>query len=547
MHRGSGSSDEAAPGRPPVARYWDLARRLGVTARQGKPLREFLDDVGGSLLAFTAADQVEIWLRTRGMVVRHVSAAASPDEPHFTAPWQPPPSDDLEARCLAVLDDGATDPALSDDRHLLLPLGPEPEGPDSFGVVALALGPDTLARLDLPLLAEVVLDLSQAMGVRRANASLRERMKELDFLYRMALIVEQPGTTLDEVVQRIVETVPGAWLHPEHAWVRLEMGDAVYSAGGRPQQGPRLSAGVLAAGSRRGRLDVGYTVELPPMDDGPFLVEEQALIDVVAREIALIIERHEVAEESQKLEEQLEHTERLATIGELAAGIGHELNDPLNNILGYARFIARRQDLPPEVRRDADIVVTSALHARDTIRQLLTFARRMPQQRTELLLGDVVADALPLLAALCAKPGIQLKTELADGLPPVSADPGQLRQVLVNLVSNAAHAMPDGGRVTITASGADADDHVRLVVEDTGIGMSGEEARNAFLPFYTTREHGTGLGLAVVHGIVAAHGGEIHLDTRPGQGSRFEMVLPAAARAAAAPAAAAPAPTDHGS
>jgi two-component system, NtrC family, sensor kinase len=279
---------------------------------------------------------------------------------------------------------------------------------------------------------------------------------------------------------------------------------------------------------------VGYTEELPPMDNGPFLAEEQTLISTVAREIALIVERQEIAEESRRLEAQLEHAERLATIGELAAGVGHELNDPLNNILGYASFIARHEGLPEEVTRDAHIVVTSAMHARDVIRQLLTFARRMPQQRTELQLGDVVTAALPLLRALCAQSGTQVRTELASGLPPVSADPDQLRQVLVNLVANAAHAMPDGGRVTITTEADDDADAVCIVVQDTGCGMTEDLARDAFLPFFTTRDGGTGLGLPVVHGIVSAHGGTVRLESQVGKGSRFEISIPAASKEAVA-------------
>lgn len=530
MHHASGLPPRAGKGRPAAARYWELARRLGAPARQGRPLRDFLDVAGREILDFTGARDVAIWLRTRGALVRHLTREGSP-EAEFSAPWRPPAEGDVDERCLDMLDAPAPAPALvpGEDPHLLLPLDSEPEGPGSAGAIAIGLPPEHLLDLDVPLLEEVIRDLSLAVGSRKANASLRERMKELDCLYRMALIVEEPAMGLEEVLQRILEVLPDAWLHPDRVWLRLELGAATYVAGGEPRRDPRLSADVVTAGKRLGTLSVGYTADMPPMDDGPFLSEERALIRTVAREIALIVERQEIAEESRRLEEQLEHAERLATIGELAAGIGHELNDPLNNVLGYARFIARREDLPEEVRRDADIVVTSAMHARDVIRQLLTFARRMPQQRTDLLVGDVVTDALPLLRALAAKSGTEIRPELAPDLPPVSADAGQLRQVVVNLVANAVHAMPDGGRVTITTA-ADEDDGVRLVIEDTGSGMPDDVARDAFLPFFTTREGGTGLGLAVVHGIVSAHGGSIQLESELGKGTRFLIRFPAAAR-----------------
>lgn len=514
--------------RPGAAPYWELARRIGVPARQGKPLREFLDDAGREILAFTGADEVQIWLRRGDMLVRHAIRAADAGQSRFTAPWCPPPADTLEAHCLAALRGDAPASEALDDRSLLLPLGRDFEGVGSAGVLALTLPRRARDRLDPTLLQEVVHDLAVDIGVRRVHASLRERMKELNCLYRMALIVEQPASSLDEVLRGIVEIVPGAWLHPDHAWVRLEIGEVVHGAGGVPQEGPQLSADVVVGGTRRGTLRVGYTGEMPPMDEGPFLAEEQALIRTVAREIALIIERHEAAAEGRRLEARLQHAERLATIGELAAGVGHELNDPLNNILGYAGFIKRREDLPPEVQRDAEVVVTSALHARDTIRQLLTFARRIPQQRTELRLEDVVSEALPLLNALRASAPVQIRTELHPGLPPVRADVGQMRQVVVNLVSNAVHAMPDGGRVTVTTRPAPGQPAVQLVVEDTGTGMTPDVARDAFLPFFTTRANGTGLGLAVVHGVVTAHGGSIELETHPGEGTRFVVTLPAA-------------------
>jgi len=166
--------------------------------------------------------------------------------------------------------------------------------------------------------------------------SLRERVKELTCLYRIALLVEQPRASLEEILQGVVEVLPEAWLYPADAWARLKVDDATYAAGRICPEKQRLEADILVAGVRRGHLQVGYVEDRPALDEGPFLHEERRLIDTVAREVALIIERRDVAEKSRKLQEQLIHTERLATIGELSAGIAHELNDPLNSILGCA-------------------------------------------------------------------------------------------------------------------------------------------------------------------------------------------------------------------
>ncbi len=135
-------------------------------------------------------------------------------------------------------------------------------------------------------------------------------------------------------------------------------------------------------------------------------------------------------------------------------------------------------------------------------------------------------ESLYFLESRCAKHGIQLFREFAPDLPDITADPTQLQQVLVNLVVNAIQAMPQGGRLAVTTR--TSDDHVLLVVEDTGTGMSEEVMDKLFTPFFTTKEigQGTGLGLPVTHGIVTSHGGSIHVESELGHGARFTIKLP---------------------
>ncbi|MFG1691807.1 sensor histidine kinase, partial [Gemmatimonadota bacterium] len=298
-------------------------------------------------------------------------------------------------------------------------------------------------------------------------------MKELTCLYRIALLKEQPAASVEEVLQGIVGVLPEAWLYPAVAWVRLEVDGSTYTAGATPPEGPSLQAEIKVAGARQGLLEVGYSGDKPALDTGPFLQEEQKLLETVAREIALVLERREVAEQSRKLQEQLRHAERLATVGELAAGIVHELNDPLNNILGFAQLIEDSPELTEQTRRDVSMIVTSALHTREVIRQLLLFSRRTLQTGTSSDLSHLVQESSTFLQAICAKADIELVHYLATDLPPIWANPDQLRQVLVNLVLNASQAMPQGGRVTISTDEPDGEEGiVRLTVEDTGVGMS---------------------------------------------------------------------------
>lgn len=233
----------------------------------------------------------------------------------------------------------------------------------------------------------------------------------------------------------------------------------------------------------------------------------------------------------------LRHADRLATIGQLATGLAHEINEPLANILGFAQLAQKAAQLPKQVAGDLGKIVKNCLHAREIITGLLTFARQVPPAKMRINLNEVITDGLYLIDSRCAKAGIQIVLQLAADLPEIYADSSQLHQVLVNLVVNAVQAMPEGGTLTIQTRAAD---HlVLLIVRDTGVGMTDAVKKNVFTPFYTTKDvgQGTGLGLAVAHGIVAAHGGAIRLESATGRGSVFEIRLPIGPPAQFVPAA----------
>jgi signal transduction histidine kinase len=275
---------------------------------------------------------------------------------------------------------------------------------------------------------------------------------------------------------------------------------------------------------------VVYGREKPELYEGPFLKEERHLIDTIARQVALFVEQRETEGEKELLQEQLRHADRLATIGKLAAGVAHELNEPLGSILGFAQLAKKNAGMPKQAVQDLDRIVSASLHAREVIRKLMLFARQMPPRRTRLSLNQVVKEGLYLFEARCARQGINLELSLGQDLPEVYADATQLTQVLTNLVVNAIQAMPRGGKLSVATRA----DHEAIVlrIEDTGEGMSPEVKKQIFLPFFTTKEadHGTGLGLAVVHGIVTAHRGTIQVDSRVGRGTRFGIRLPLAAQ-----------------
>jgi two-component system, NtrC family, sensor kinase len=362
--------------------------------------------------------------------------------------------------------------------------------------------------------------------VDKIEWALRERVKELTCLYGMAQVTRKPGRTLPELLNAISELLPPAWQFPEIAGARIVLDGQEYRAGTVQPRSHVQSSPVVVAGEPRGAVEVIYSQPVPQVPSAPFLLEEQKLIDIVALEVSMLVERREAEQLQSKLEEQLRHADRLATIGQLAAGVAHEINEPLANVLGFAQLARKAPAIPEQVAADLDKIVTNCLHAREVIQKLLTFAHQMPPSMASLDLNQIVNDGLYFLESRCAKADIELLRVLDSELPVIRADATQLHQVLINLVVNAIQAMPSGGKLTIRTTRQR--EHVQLTVSDTGVGMSDDVQKNIFTPFFTTKDvdEGTGLGLAVVHGIVTAHGGSIRVQSKLGHGATFDVELP---------------------
>ncbi len=356
--------------------------------------------------------------------------------------------------------------------------------------------------------------------------ALRERVKELTCLYSIAQVSGCPGTTLEVVLQRVVEMLPSAWQYPEAASARITLDGNVYQTPRFEEAEQKQAADIVVGGQPRGAVEIAYSQKKPDMYEGPFLKEERNLIDEVSRQIGLIIERRQAQEDRLNLCAQVRHADRLATIGILAAGIAHELNEPLANILGFAQLTRKCPEVPTTVMRDIAQIEAASLQAREIIQKLLVFARQRPPTKATVNLNQVVQDSLYLLESRCANEDVKLTRVLCPDLPEITADGAQLSQVVVNLVVNSLQSMCGAGSITVRTQSCD--DAVCLIVEDTGAGMGKEVMEKIFLPFFTTKDvgQGTGLGLPVVHGIVMAHDGSIEVDSQPGSGSRFKIRLP---------------------
>jgi len=278
-------------------------------------------------------------------------------------------------------------------------------------------------------------------------------------------------------------------------------------------------------GDARRIFEVG-AFPAPPLEDG-----RQAHV-LVFRDVT----------RSREIEEQVAAQNRLAAVGQLAAGVAHDFNNLLTIILAAAQFAAEGLAEGDPRRSDIEQIRDAARRATSLTRQLLAFSRRQVLRPEVLDLNALIGNLQKMLRRLIGE-HIELATDLAPDLPLIKADPGQIEQVIMNLVVNARDAMPRGGKLTLETApmtlddeftrrhpGAKAGRYVTLSVTDTGVGMDPETRRRAFEPFFTTKERGkgTGLGLSTVYGIVKQSGGYVWIVSRPGRGSRISLYLPVA-------------------
>ena len=235
-----------------------------------------------------------------------------------------------------------------------------------------------------------------------------------------------------------------------------------------------------------------------------------------------------------RLEEQLQHSDKMASIGLLAAGVAHEVNTPLAGISSYTQIL-RGQTGPDDPRAPIlEKIEKQTFRAAKIINHLLNFSRSGSAEFESLDVNRLLSDVLSLLEHQLDRSRIVLRKELAPGLPPVRGNENRLQQVFFNLILNARDAMPAGGWLTLSTE-ADGDT-VIVQVKDTGHGITREDVKRIYDPFFTTKStsRGTGLGLSVSYGIVQEHGGAIFVDSTPGKGTNFQVALPALVLAEAA-------------
>jgi PAS domain S-box-containing protein len=271
-------------------------------------------------------------------------------------------------------------------------------------------------------------------------------------------------------------------------------------------QGPMFEGTIMTLGGKAVDVEVS---------GARFVDEEGPAILIMLRDVS----------ERKRLQDQLRRTERVAELGTLASGMAHEIGTPMNVILGRAEYLMDRVTEEP-IKRGLRTIITQVERITKVMNQLLSFARRKAPQRIPLDLRTVIEDGMEMFQERLASNQIRIKMEMAEPCPMVLADADQMSQVLLNLVMNALHAMPEGGTLRV---GLELErPMVKLTIVDTGHGIPPEAIGNIYDPFFTTKEFGkgTGLGLTVVKGIIEEHQGSIVVESEEGKGTRFTVLLP---------------------
>lgn len=229
----------------------------------------------------------------------------------------------------------------------------------------------------------------------------------------------------------------------------------------------------------------------------------------------------------QATQKQLLQSERLASLGQLSAGIAHELNNPLATVLLFSDLLRKERNLPEQTLKDIEIIVSETERCKGIVSSLLDFARQHQVEAQEIDLNQLISQVVETECRHDRYANVDIRMVLDPELPSIQADPDQIQAVIINLLSNGADAMPEGGMITLRTR-ADDPNQVILEVQDEGRGISADDQAKLFTPFYTTKPvgKGTGLGLSIVYGIIKMHRGQIEVTSQPGKGTVFTIMLP---------------------
>ena len=353
------------------------------------------------------------------------------------------------------------------------------------------------------------------------EAALKERIKELTCLYEVSsILVNADPEDHTKTFKAIAFSIKKGFQYPDETEVHLDQGTH------------SVKTGILKT-----KNYIVTTISLFNETDGfirvylneeslEFLEEEQQLIDNIGLKIGDFLERVAIKRNETLLKQQMQHADRLTIIGELTAGIAHELNTPLANILGFAELLKEDLENNTAVASDLDKIIKNAIFSREVVKKLMFFSRAMPQEKKLVNIVPQIKEALNLLDATFRKENVRYAVNIADEEILLEVDTVQLTQIIFNLIINAIYFSPPDGLVSIDVNQDKT--YIYLEIIDEGLGLTDEALEKIFQPFFTTKPtgEGAGLGLSVVHGIVNSHNGSIEAANNKDNGAVFKVRLP---------------------
>ena len=358
------------------------------------------------------------------------------------------------------------------------------------------------------------------------EAALKERIKELTCLYEVSSIIgNTDAESLEDTLKAITLSLQKAFQHPEKTTLSIITGDFSISSNiNKFENGRSIQSELNIFNENKGQL-IAH-LDASDTEQDTFLPEEQLLLDNIALKLGSLLEHIEIKKNEISLRRQMQHVGRLEILGEITAGIAHEINTPLANILGFAELIKSDLKANKQSSEDLDKIIQNAIFSREVVKKLMFFACEMPQEKKLINSVPTIKNAINLLDATFRKEEVKYIVKIDDEEMWLRADPIQLQQIIFNLLINAIYFSPKNGLVTIEAKTTKT--AIVLTISDEGKGFNTSDLAKVFQPFFTTKPigEGSGLGLSVVHGIVASHKGSIVAKNNKNKGAIFTITLP---------------------
>ncbi len=382
--------------------------------------------------------------------------------------------------------------------------------------------------------------------IKRRTDELGKLMQEMNCLYGISKLAEEPGITFEEILRGTIEIIPMAWQYPSITYARIWMPEQEFSTSNFKETPWRQRADIVIEGIPLGFVEVGYLEGRPERDEGPFLSGERALLHMIAeqlaRSLALKQAQDAVAQQVEalgRLNRDLKETQaeliqmgKLSVMGKMAAEMAHEINNPLGairvHIDGLKRDIESGKLDVAEAGRALNTVAKSVDHIAQAVGRMRFFSKQSDDRYESVELNQIVAGALDVLRPQLGKDGIELAERYATSQLGFFGNVHTLEQLFTNLMLNARDAIRakgGGGSISIE-TGEDGEGDLYALVVDDGLGMDEVVRAQLFSPFFTTKEDGVGLGMAIVKRIVDAHKGTIEVASAPESGTSFRITFP---------------------